>query len=47
MKIFNYLKYKKKYKRLLKKYEESEANRKFLFEENQNLKAYLRGKDYE
>ena len=47
MKIFNYLKLKRKYNRLLKKYEESEENRKFLFEENQKLKVYLRGKKYE
>lgn len=42
-----YLKLKRKYKKLLKKYEEREEDLKFLFEENQVLKSKIRGKKHE
>lgn len=42
MKIFNYLKWKIKYKKILKLLEEEKANNIFLINENQTLKTALR-----
>ena len=42
MKIFNYLKWKIKYKKILKFFEEEKANNIFLINENQTLKTALR-----
>lgn len=42
MKIFNCLKWKIKYKKILKLFEEEKANNIFLINENQTLKTALR-----
>lgn len=42
MKIFDYLKWKRKYKKIKKVLEEAQMHNKFLFQENQMLKTALR-----
>ena len=41
MKIFDYLKWKRKYKKIKKVLEEAQMHNKFLFQENQMLKTAL------
>ena len=42
MKMFDYLKWKRKYNKIKKALEEAQMHNKFLFQENQMLKTSLR-----
>ena len=42
MKVFDYLTWKRKYKKIKKVLEEAQMHNKFLFQENQMLKTALR-----
>ena len=42
MKMFDYLKWKRKYKKIKKLYEEQKGNNELLINENQTLKTSLR-----
>lgn len=47
MKVFDYLKWKRKYKKIKKLYEEQKGNNELLINENQTLKTALRKSNQE